>query len=589
MATHAASYGRAVNTISDGLIGWADWFTSRAAPRLSQRHADDRIAQGLSPRVEPKDHLTLLGKHYVALAAHENTQQPRLRFHLVVLPTADNPDLTSALGSLLLQTHADWVLTVLAPEQVATVAIRRLVPERLIAAPQGPQSTRLSATIAATEADYVLLLDGHDRLLPSALSDFARRARQTSLPHVLYGDESVVDRAGRQTLTMKPRWSPLLQLQANYLGHSVAFKASALAGVTALTATPPDLAYLAIAELANRDRAPELVFQPTLHRTVAPSPVSCAAVQQASEVWRVPLQTTPMASGCQTWFIPPDPAPSVTAVIPNRDAPELLASCLESLTAAWYPGLTAVIVDNGSRDRETLALYRRLPDWITLIHDPDAFNFARLTNQGVAAATGDYILLLNNDTEAVTADWLSQMLGVACSPGVGAVGPQLRYPDGTIQHAGIVGLGAAGIGHEYVGQDPDHTDQDNAREVLAVTGACLLVGAQTLQQVGGLDETVLYNAGGDIDLCLRIRALGLSVIYQPRAVLLHHESKTRGRSFETFERVALVERWGAELASAPVRSPRSGQDTRTRESPGELVPVVPANVLERWCRAGRVD
>jgi GT2 family glycosyltransferase len=150
-----------------------------------------------------------------------------------------------------------------------------------------------------------------------------------------------------------------------------------------------------------------------------------------------------------------------------------------------------------------------------------------------ARGAGDYLCLLNNDIEITDENWLSAMVRQAVRPGVGAVGAKLLYPDGTIQHAGVViGLGqAAGHAHRFQkDSDPGYFLRAHVpHRVSAVTGACLLVGKEQFWEVGGLDESGFAVAFNDVDLCMKLQAAGYHNIYEPRATLIHHESKSRAR------------------------------------------------------------
>ena len=182
---------------------------------------------------------------------------------------------------------------------------------------------------------------------------------------------------------------------------------------------------------------------------------------------------------------------------------------------------------------ETFALYERLrqPPNVRVLTWDKPFNFAAVNNFAAARATGELLLFLNNDVEAVNADWLDRLVDRALLPGVGAVGAKLLYPDGTVQHGGVaVGLhGAAGHLHQFLpGESPGYMNRLQVpHNVSAVTGACLLIPRTVFERVDGFDEefALAYN---DIDLCLKAGRAGYRTVWTPDAVLTHHESKTRG-------------------------------------------------------------
>ena len=221
-------------------------------------------------------------------------------------------------------------------------------------------------------------------------------------------------------------------------------------------------------------------------------------------------------------------------VVPTRDRVELLRRLCESLFAKSPEGWELIVVDNGSEDAAALAYLGELearPD-TRVLRRPGPFNFSSLVNAGVEAATGEVVVLLNNDCEIVEADWLARLVGWAAMPGFGAVGARLLYADGTLQHAGVaLGLGGE-AGHRDRKMPRDHEGALGRltvpHEVTAVTAACLAVRRATFLAVGGFDEK-LPVAFNDIDFSLRLLAHGNRNILDPGAVVVHAESASRGR------------------------------------------------------------
>ncbi len=261
----------------------------------------------------------------------------------------------------------------------------------------------------------------------------------------------------------------------------------------------------------------------------------------------------------------PDPAPRVSVIIPTRDRAELLRVTLDGLFAATdYPDIEIVVVDNDSREPRTRALFESYRDdpRLRVVAAPGPFNFSDLSNRGAAAASGAVLLFLNNDVEVIEPGWLTELVSQAVRPDIGAVGAKLLYPDGTIQHGGVV-LGIGGVaGHGHLGlpdEDPGYfARMVLVQEVSAVTGACLAMRAAVFREVGGFDAQALKVAFNDIDLCLRVRAAGYRIVWTPFAKLVHHESKSRGpedtpekRARFQAETAVMQERWGPELRADP--------------------------------------
>lgn len=223
----------------------------------------------------------------------------------------------------------------------------------------------------------------------------------------------------------------------------------------------------------------------------------------------------------------------VSLIIPFRDRPELLRNCLRSLRQSTFRHFEVVLIDNGSEDPRTERLLARIRSRqvLRLLNRPEPFNFSRLCNAGAAAATGDYLLFLNNDTEILNREWLEQMLALAAVPEVGAVGATLLYPDHTIQHAGMLPRSDGMWVHPYQGLPATHPGDDDelrvVRVVPAVTAACLLMRREVFDEARGFDEQLPVSLN-DVDLCRRVRARGRLVVVTPHARLLHYEALSRG-------------------------------------------------------------
>lgn len=228
--------------------------------------------------------------------------------------------------------------------------------------------------------------------------------------------------------------------------------------------------------------------------------------------------------------------PLVSIIIPNKDHVDDLSRCVESIiNLSTYDNYEIVIVENNSETAEIRTYYEEISRHprVQVVEYKGDFNYSKINNFGVQYAKGEYLLLLNNDTEVITPDWMEELLMYAMRKDVGVVGAKLYYPDKTIQHAGIViGLGA----HRTAGHTHYRIPEANvgymgrlcyAQDVTAVTGACMMVSKALYEELGGLDEsfTVALN---DVDFCLRVREKGLLNIFTPFAELYHYESKSRG-------------------------------------------------------------
>jgi len=227
--------------------------------------------------------------------------------------------------------------------------------------------------------------------------------------------------------------------------------------------------------------------------------------------------------------------PLISIVIPNKDHIADLSRCAQALKRSTYPRFEVIVVENNSVDPATFAYYEEIAEdprfHLCYFKGDGVFSYSKLNNFGVRQAAGDYIVLMNNDVEAISADWMETMLGIAQREDVGAVGAKLLYPDNTVQHGGIVLLdtGLAAHAHRYVASgNPGYggrlcTDQNYN----GVTGACLMMRRSVFEEVDGFTEALLEDYT-DVDLCLKIRACGYRVVWAADAVLYHYESMTRG-------------------------------------------------------------
>ena len=264
----------------------------------------------------------------------------------------------------------------------------------------------------------------------------------------------------------------------------------------------------------------------------------------------------------------PNPAPSVTVIIPTRNRADLLWACFDGLKQLRYPGqIDFTVVDNGSDEPESLAYLDQLAgQGVKVLRVAGPFNFSRLNNIAVAQVDTDFVCLMNNDVKPLDGDWLTAMAGHAAMSGTGAVGALLLYPDRTVQHAGVeIGVGkGAGHAHRLVPvAEPGHAWLHRCtRHTSAVTAACLLVSRADYLAVGGLDENVFAVAFNDVDFCLKLQAYGRRNVFAAEAMLIHHESVSRqsdylpqniARFLAEFE--ALKSKWKSDTAIDPYRSP----------------------------------
>lgn len=411
-----------------------------------------------------------------------------------------------------------------------------------------------NAGIAAARGTWIGLLDHDDALAPHSIAVLAEAIAAHPEAQFLYTDEVIANKALRPVdYFLKPAYDPVLLSGVNYINHLSLYRRERLVALGALeegfdgsqdydlllryleglarheVVHVPFPAYLWRRDgksfsVANLDKATRNARKALARRYARDGVPATVEPALSGDLHRVRLDTSP-----QAW-------PKVSVVVPSRDAFSLISRILADLEKRTdYPDLEIVVVDNGSTDPRVIAFYdehrSRRPSTIVEI-EPEPFNFSRAVNKGVRLASGDLVLLLNNDIEVVEPCWLTEMVSCFAYLDTGIVGAKLLYPDKTVQHAGvIVGLGGL-AGHWFNNRPadvPGPMGRLRVRQSLsAVTGACMLVSRACLEATGPFDEEVFPIAYNDIDFCLRAGEKGFRVVWTPFATLIHHESASRG-------------------------------------------------------------
>jgi GT2 family glycosyltransferase len=421
--------------------------------------------------------------------------------------------------------------------------------------------------IDAAQGDYIAFLDHDDELSPDAAFHIALSLQQRRYG-LLYSDEDRIEenesgRCVHHTPFFKPGFDPDLLLAHNYICHLAVLRRDVIAAVGGLRAgfegaQDHDLLLRATAHLAPDDilHLPRVLYHwrvtqgsfsraPAAAETIQGNIV--AAVEQQlrrlNRAARVEAHSDPLGSprpfATRVCWRLPAVAPLVSIIIATRDRLDLLRPCVTSVldSLAVYPGACEILlVDNDSSEPETPAYFDSLSTvpQVRVLRFRGPFNWSGINNAAAREALGEVLIFLNNDTVVLTRDWLSELVANALRDDVGAVGARLLYSDGTIQHAGVV-LGVEGVaGHECVGETPSAGGYFGRSHLLrsaaAVTGACLATRRILFQELdGGFDDLNLKVAFNDVDYCMRVRASGRRVVYNPFAVLYHLESKSRGR------------------------------------------------------------
>jgi GT2 family glycosyltransferase len=432
-------------------------------------------------------------------------------------------------------------------EQEPHVRILRSPANRGIAA-------ATNAGIEVARGEWAGLVDHDDALSPHAVPLLAGVMRDHPDCQFIYTDELVTDpKLKPVAYHLKPAYDEVLLSGVNYINHLSCYRRDRLLKLGGLRAGYEGsqdydllLRYLRDLKAAEIKHLPYPAYR--WRRTA--DAFSSRFMDRATEAARKALaeryrrgDAGPEVGAAITTTLHrmrfdtlPRQWPRVSIVIPNRDSFALIAHLLADLKAKTdYPDLEIVVIDNGSTDTRVLRLYdeaARGPIPFVAEIEPEPFNFSRQVNRGIARATGELVLLLNNDIEVIEPGWLREMVCCVDYSDTGIVGARLVYPNGRLQHAGvIVGLGGLG-GHWFGGQrqsDPGPMARLHVRQSLtAVTGACMLISRACLEAVGGFDETDFGIAYNDVDFCLRAGAAGFRTVWTPFATLVHRESASRG-------------------------------------------------------------
>ncbi len=544
--------------------------------------------QGILLKAPPQDVTqNLSGQYQLWLQRHELTPKDvaRMRAAVEIFPytplisivtrvyDADETYLRNAIESVRAQIYPHWELCLVNDastkphvrpilDEYAAVD-RRIKVEHVLKSEGIAGASNQGLNLAAGE--FVGFLDHADELSPDAMFEVVKRLNEDPGADLLYSDEDKLELDGQRVEPFfKPDWSPDLLLSVNYMSHFSAFRRSLLGEIGGFRhgfdgSEDYDL-LLRVTERTDKiAHLPKILYHQ--RKTPGSAAASSAFEPRAHEGGQQALEDALVRRGYEGRVESILPGfytaryrlrgtPLVSVIIPTRDRWQLLQQCLSSLEEkTGYSRYEIIVLDNDSSEPETLKYLDTIAGKWRVYRYPGPFNFAAINNFGAAQARGDYLVFLNNDIQVIRSDWLTAMLEQAQRPGVGGVGAKLLYPDGRIQHAGVVvGIGG-GAGHAFKGlRLPDHalgyfSLADVVRDCGAVTAACMMVPRRVFEELRGFDERfrVAFN---DVDFCLRLRQRGHLIVYTPLALLYHHEGASRGRVHPPEEERLLQKLWG---------------------------------------------
>lgn len=501
-------------------------------------------------------------------AARRQCRFPHMPKISILVPLYNTPEdfFREMIESVTGQTYENWELCLADGSDEAHGYVENLVKEyqkkeqngrilyRRLAGNEGISGNTNQCLTMAT-GEFIGLFDHDDVLHPSVLYEYVKAINEQQADYI-YCDETTFksgDINKMLTMHFKPDYA-IDNLRANnYICHFSVFKRELLDG-TELFRSRFDGSQDHDMILRLTDRAKNVVHVPKLLYYWRSHPGSVAADISAKpyaiEAAKGAVADHLRRHGFEHFQITSTRAfetifkiryqiignPLISIVIANKDHRDDLKRCVTSIfEKSTYENIEIIVVENNSTEKETFDYYEELKenDKIRVITFEGAFNYSAVNNLGVANAKGEYILLLNNDTQVITVNWLEELLMYAQRKDVGAVGAKLYYANKTIQHAGVVlGLGAhRTAGHSHYGQHRENLGYMGrlcyAQNVSAVTGACLMMKKALFEEVGGLDESFAISLN-DVDLCLKLREKGFLNVFTPFAELYHFESISRG-------------------------------------------------------------
>ena len=483
----------------------------------------------------------------------------------VVVPVYNTPEpyLRALIASIDAQLYPHWELC-LADDASTAPHIKPLLKEltasddRIRCVFRSSNGHICAATNSALEiarGDFIALVD-HDDVLPEhALYEVAAALDADPTLDILYSDQDMINAEGRRSNPhFKTDWNLDLLLGQNMINHLGVYRRSLVEQIGGMrvgfegsqdydlvlrasdATTPERIAHIPAilyhwrmdAEAANFSQSQRDKCFRSAKRALEDH---FARRGETAEV--VPA----IGSKAYTRIIRALPAkkPLVSILIPTRDRADLLKQCVDGLLhRTHYDPLEIIIIDNDSVEPQTAALFEvlRKDRRVRILPFHGDFNFSAMNNVAAHEARGEILVLLNNDTDVIHADWLREMASHAVRPDVGAVGAKLYYTNHKLQHGGVV-LGLGGVAGHYFPSAPrqeggNYSDLFLTRRVSCVTGACLAIRRSVYLEVGGLEADHLKIAFNDVDLCIRLVKAGYHIVWTPYAELFHHESASRG-------------------------------------------------------------
>lgn len=511
----------------------------------------------------------------------------------ILVPTY-KPDLAlfkEMVSSVLEQSYSNWQLILVddASEDNELTAYLETLDNsyQQIKVVKCTENTHISSAsnhgLAIADGKYLVLLDHDDLLHKEALKTAAYYIEKNPEAAVLYSDEDKLTSKGeRASPHFKSQWNRDLLYSMNYISHLGVYKKSLVDDIGGFkVGVEGSQDYDLLLRCIERCDDSQIIHIPYVlyHWRALRGSTALAESEKAysSDAGLVALQDHLTACIIEPGKLPntykvnwplSEPAPFVSIIIPTKNGKELVNQCIDSLYKnVLYPNFEVLLIDNQSDEVESINYFKALEieGKIRLLHYDKPFNYSAINNYAVTQAKGSLIVLMNNDIEILSDTWLVEMVSNISRTDIGCIGAKLYYPNGKLQHAGVItGLGGvAGHSHKYFpkGHSGYFKRLQVTQNLSAVTAACLGVRKAVFEEVGGLDEKNLTIAFNDVDFCLKVQAAGYRNLWSPYIEMIHHESISRGAE-DTPEKQArfanevnyMKRTWGEQLLNDPCYS-----------------------------------
>lgn len=523
---------------------------------------------------------------------NELAEQPLVS---IILPVFNPPEeyLRAAIDSIRSQLYERWELCI--ADDCSTAAwVPKILDELAALDPRikveyrgenGHISASSNTALGMATGEWIALFDHDDVMAEHALALAVLALAAHPGAGILYSDEDHIDHDGvRSNPYFKPDYDPVLLLGQNYFSHLTVVRHDLIqkAGGYRLGyegAQDWDLVLRVVEQLRAEQvvHVPHVLYHWRVHpgstaSSLSAKPYAAVAAQRtvADHLVRTGQKGKALLIGGSGFtrirMELPDRRPTVSVVVLARNGPRLVR-CLDSIRVrSTYPDIELVVVDDGDERPPIRKFLRDREGGLVVVREERDVSDSALRNAGERAGGGDVVCFLHDDVEVLADGWLEEMVGLLLQPGIGAVGAKLLYPDGTVQHAGMVaGIGGT-VGHVHRSFDrlePGYFGRAMLSQCFsAVSWACMAVRREAFEAVGGFDEEHLSGAFGDVDFCFRLGEAGWKVAWTPHAELLHRETpkeprETEGENAVRFARDIryLHTRWRSVLEADPAYNP----------------------------------